>query len=284
MDKMEKNKSIDRLTPQKNLCNALVEAYKADKDILETYGDIVTFKRRQDDHDEDEEPSVGLNRGSKRRRAGKEPKSTNALKERTTTGKSTEGSKSHHKSAGQSAQAVEPMHTAKYLEEPTHQELPSPDRDWKETLPTNHGPVQPWLNVDTLTPKLLVGLTFELMKGTCRSLIKLEYFFEEVYKATMEKLDWNNPEGHQYPHDLRKPLPLISNSRGHYGHIKWIEELVPNIMSSQITINFDKCALWGISHWGHKRQQFYGFAANRESAHDVYFRRRIIAVTKLQTI
>ncbi|GKB19490.1 hypothetical protein Tco_0853413 [Tanacetum coccineum] len=40
-----------------------------------------------------------------------------------TTGKSTEGSKSHHKSAGESAQAEEPMHTAKDLEEPAHQEF-----------------------------------------------------------------------------------------------------------------------------------------------------------------
>ncbi|GJZ28231.1 hypothetical protein Tco_0572878 [Tanacetum coccineum] len=52
------------------------------------------------------------------------------------------------------------------------------------------------------------------MKGTCKSLDELEYFFEEVYKETTEKLDWNNPEGQQYPHDLRKPLPLIPNSRG----------------------------------------------------------------------
>ncbi|GJV94031.1 hypothetical protein Tco_1541844 [Tanacetum coccineum] len=35
----------------------------------------------------------------------------------------TEGSKSHHKSAGESAQAEEPMHTAKDLEEPAHQEF-----------------------------------------------------------------------------------------------------------------------------------------------------------------
>ncbi|GJW86720.1 hypothetical protein Tco_0162060 [Tanacetum coccineum] len=104
------------------------------------------------------------------------------------------------------------------------------------------------------------------MKGTCKSLVKLEYFFKEVYKATTNQLDWINPEGQQYPHDLRKPLPLIPNSRGRcvipfdhfinndleylsggvssqkyatsvtktkaadYGHIKWIEDLVPNRM------------------------------------------------------
>ncbi|GJU07686.1 hypothetical protein Tco_1124116, partial [Tanacetum coccineum] len=78
------------------------------------------------------------------------------------------------------------------------------------------------------------------MKGTCKSLVELEYFFKEVYKATTDQLDWNNPEGQQYPHDLRKPLPLIPNSRGHqtkaadYGHIKWIEDLVPNTIWSEV--------------------------------------------------
>ncbi|GJU20015.1 uncharacterized mitochondrial protein-like protein [Tanacetum coccineum] len=317
IEKMESNKSIHRSNEQKNLYKALVEAYESDKLILDTYGDTVSFKRRRDDEDKDEEPSARSNRGS----------------------------------IGESAHAEEPMHTAKDLEEPTHQELPSPDHDWNKTSPTDHGPVQPWLSnlareegpresfdelmdtpldfsafmmnrlkVDTLTPELLAGPTFELMKGTCKSLVELEYFFEEVYKATTDQLDWNNPEGQQYPHDLRKPLPLIPNSRGRqvipfdhfinndlaylsggvssrtyatsvtktkaadYGHIKWIEDLVPNTMWSEVPVNYDKHALWGISHWGRKRQQFYGFAANRESARDVYYKRRIIAVTKLQIV
>ncbi|GKB09576.1 hypothetical protein Tco_0837888 [Tanacetum coccineum] len=143
------------------------------------------------------------------------------------------------------------------------------------------------LKVDTLTPELLANPTFELMKGSCKSLVELEYFFEEVYKATTNQLDQNNPEGQQYPHDLRKPLPLIPNSQGHrvipfdhfinndlvylsggvlsrtyttlvtknkaadYGNIKWIEDLVPDTM---------------------------------ESARDVYSKRRIIAITKLQIV
>nr|GEW62858.1 hypothetical protein [Tanacetum cinerariifolium] len=167
------------------------------------------------------------------------------------------------------------------------------DRAWNKTLPATHGSIQPWisdlakqantrasfnelmvtpvdfsaflmnrLNVDTLTPELLAGLTYELMKGSCKSLVELEFFLEEVYKATTDELDWNNPEGHQYPHNLLKPLPLIPNSRGRrvipfdhfinndleylcdgassrkyttsvtktkatdYGHIKWIEDLI----------------------------------------------------------
>ncbi|GJX88209.1 hypothetical protein Tco_0340223 [Tanacetum coccineum] len=38
---------------------------------------------------------------------------------------------------------------------------------------------------------------------------ELEYNFKECYKALSEKLDWENPEGDDYPFDLSKPLPLI---------------------------------------------------------------------------
>ncbi|GJV85431.1 hypothetical protein Tco_1525329 [Tanacetum coccineum] len=122
---MENNKSIHISDEQRNLHKALVNAYESDKLILYTYRDTVSFKRRKDAEDKDEEPSAGSNRGSKRRRAGKEPESTIAPKENIskTTSKSTEGSKSHYKSAGESAHAEELMHTAKDLEKPAHQEF-----------------------------------------------------------------------------------------------------------------------------------------------------------------
>ncbi|GJY63313.1 hypothetical protein Tco_0464773 [Tanacetum coccineum] len=69
-----------------------------------------------------------------------------------------------------------------------------------------------------------------------------------------------------------------------YGHIKWIEDLVPNSMWSQTIVKYDRFALWGISHWGKKRRQFYAFATSRESARDVYSKRRIIAVTKVEIV
>nr|GEZ80410.1 hypothetical protein [Tanacetum cinerariifolium] len=69
-----------------------------------------------------------------------------------------------------------------------------------------------------------------------------------------------------------------------YGHIKWIEDLVPRTMWIQEPLNYDKHALWGVSYWGRKRQQFYGFAVNREFTLDVYSKRRIIAVTDLKIV
>nr|GFB31513.1 hypothetical protein [Tanacetum cinerariifolium] len=196
---------------------------------------------------------------------------------------------------------------------------PTPDHDWNKSVPAAQGEAQSWisaltkkidarssfnelldppidfsnfimnrLGVDTLTPELLAGPTYELMRWSCNSLTKLEYYLEEVYKATTDQLDWVNPEGQQYPHNLLQPLPLIPDNQGRsvipfehfinndlkylrggasshkyttsvtktkatdYGHIKWIEDLVPRI--------------------------------NWESALDVYSKRRIIAVTKLKIV
>ncbi|GKB77711.1 hypothetical protein Tco_0944606, partial [Tanacetum coccineum] len=188
IDKMESNKSIYRSDEQKNLYKALVEAYESDKLILDTYGDTVLLKRRRDDEDKDKEPSAGSNRGY----------------------------------TGESTHVEELMHTAKDLEELTHQEFETratKDQPVDETpqpsdcnLAQEESPRESFdelmdtpldflafmmnrLKVDTLTPELLVGLTFKLMKGTCKSLVELEYFFKEVYKETTDQLDWNNPKG-----------------------------------------------------------------------------------------
>nr|GEY47518.1 hypothetical protein [Tanacetum cinerariifolium] len=112
--KMEDNKSIQLSDEQRNLYKALVEAYESDKIILDTYREIVTLKRRQDDDDDkDEEPSVGPDRGSKRRREGKEPESASAPTETTTrsAGRSIQGSRSRQASTSESALAEEPMQT-----------------------------------------------------------------------------------------------------------------------------------------------------------------------------
>nr|GEW12768.1 hypothetical protein [Tanacetum cinerariifolium] len=137
------------------------------KKILIEKIDIVTLKRRRDDDaDKDEEPFARSDRGSKRRREGKEPESTSAPKEKATrtTSKSTQGSKSQQKTASDLS---------------------------NESTQSRH-----------LTLKLLVGPTYELMKGSCKSLVELEFFLEETEAAD-------------------------------YDHIKWIEDLVPRTMWSQ---------------------------------------------------
>nr|GEY95266.1 hypothetical protein [Tanacetum cinerariifolium] len=218
-----KSQSIQRFDEQRNLYNALVDAYKADKTILESYGDTAILKRRRGD-------DLDQTGGRKDKEKPRKP--------------------------------------------------PTPDRDWSKTLPAVQGSTQTWIRelakqadshssfnelldtsidfsnfimnrlcVDTLIPELLAGPTCELMRGSCTSLTELEYHLEEFYKATTDQLDSVNPEGQQYPHNLLQPLLFILDNRGRRGR---------------------------------KRQQFYGFAVNWESALDVYSKRRIIAVTDLK--
>ncbi|GKD60828.1 hypothetical protein Tco_1298337, partial [Tanacetum coccineum] len=159
---------------------------------------------------------------------------------------------------------------------------PTSYHDWNKTLPDAHGPVQPWLSslaqmedphesfnelmdtpldfsafvmnrlkVDTLTPELLA----------------------EVYKATTDQLDWNNPEGQQYPHDLRKPLPLIPNSRGR------------RVILFDHFINNDLAYLsGGVSSRTYTTSVTKTKADNVEESQDVYSKHRIIVVTKLQIV
>nr|GFC19315.1 hypothetical protein [Tanacetum cinerariifolium] len=139
-------------------------------------------------------------------------------------------------STSEFALAEEPVQTTSQMEKPSHLEFdtgaddlptvqssqhpewfsqpqkpPTLDRDWNKTLPAVYGNIQP---VDTLTPELLARPTYDLMKGSCKSLIEIEYHLEEVYKATRDQMHWVNPEGQQYPHNLLQPLPLIPDNRG----------------------------------------------------------------------
>ncbi|GKB72378.1 hypothetical protein Tco_0933790 [Tanacetum coccineum] len=154
--------------------------------------------------------------------------------------------------------------------------------------------------------------SFKLLKGTRSNYAELEYDFEECYKALLEKLDWNNPKGGDYPFDLTKPLPLVMNRNRQIVPIDYffnndlkylqggistmtymtsitktkaaqydlpgIEDMVPNIWSPVKVVN-DKHALWGISHWRDQRKTFYGYARGLESSHDVYSTKCILAVT-----
>ncbi|GJY11352.1 hypothetical protein Tco_0379537 [Tanacetum coccineum] len=198
IDKIENHKSIDISVQQKTLYKALVDTYQTDKDILESYGDTVTFKRRRDNEDDDEEPSAGSNRGSNRRK-GKEHESTSALNENTSksTGPSKEGSKSKTRSTGKSAQAEEQVYTVKDLEELAPQEFKTV-QPWISALAQNEDPHKSFdelmdiplefsafmmnrLKVDTLTLDLLSGPTFELMKGSCKSLITVRRNDDKLY-------------------------------------------------------------------------------------------------------
>nr|GEV69850.1 hypothetical protein [Tanacetum cinerariifolium]GEZ61488.1 hypothetical protein [Tanacetum cinerariifolium] len=131
----------------------------------------------------------------------------------------------------------------------------------------------------------MVGPAFNLLKGTYKSITKLEYHFEECSKATADR----NLENKLFPIDLKKPLPLIQDHRGRQiipkdyfinKDLEYLKDLVPELWSP-VVVNYDQHAYFGTSHWGPKRQRFYGYASNLTSSKDVYSKRRIIAVTRL---
>ncbi|GJT80817.1 hypothetical protein Tco_1055159 [Tanacetum coccineum] len=106
----------------------------------------------------------------------------------------------------------------------------NPDREWHTTKTVDNRPPQAWitqmaqavgtqssfneflatpidfsviimhrLKIDNLTQEVLTSPTYDLIKGTCKSVVELEYHLEEVFKATNDRLDWHNPEGKLYP-------------------------------------------------------------------------------------
>ncbi|GJU64021.1 hypothetical protein Tco_1245856 [Tanacetum coccineum] len=172
IDKMEENNSIDRSDVQKNIYRALLEAYNSNKDLLSSYGKVVTLKRGCDDQDKDEKPSAGSNRGSKRQKLGKEESSKEATqKESKSTSSSKGATRSPPKSSGKSVQEEEHDSRVDDLVEPFYQDFdtrnddvspvreatdvdkrlwnPSgsrtPDREWNQTKTVDDRPPQQWM-------------------------------------------------------------------------------------------------------------------------------------------
>nr|GFC45820.1 hypothetical protein [Tanacetum cinerariifolium] len=146
IEKMKGNKSIQRSDEQRNLYKALVEAYDADKAILDTYGDSTILKRRREDDDK-EGPSTGSNQGSKRQKEGGEHASASTPSETATkgAGRSTTGSQSRQMSASVDDQLI--VQTSKHPEwfsQPRRP--PSPDCAWNTTLPAAQGDAQSWIS------------------------------------------------------------------------------------------------------------------------------------------
>nr|GEY49068.1 hypothetical protein [Tanacetum cinerariifolium] len=234
IEKIKGNKSIQRSDAQRNLYKSLVDAYESDKIILDTYGETATLKRRRDDdEDKDKEPSVGLDRGSKRRKE-EEPVQTTSQME--------EPSHPEFETGVNDQPIIQSSQHPEWFSQP--KKPPSPDRDWNKTLPAVHRSIQP--RISELAKQADTRSSFNELMDT--------------------PLDFSNFIMNRLIVDTLTSELLVGRTY----------DLEP--------IDYDKYALWGVSHWGRKRQQFYGFAVNRESTRDVYSKRRIIAVTELKIV
>nr|GEV55378.1 ribonuclease H-like domain-containing protein [Tanacetum cinerariifolium] len=231
----------------------------------------------QRDEDKDEDPPAGSDQGLKKRKTSKDADPLKSSKSKYSKSSSSKGIKSQLKSSGKYVQVEEPVFEDSYTKMSQDQggdlgnteDQPNtasnidkqncssriPPRTFDELMSTPidfsayfmHN-----LKIDNLTQEILVGPAYNLLKGTCKSFMELMYHFEECYKAVTDRLDWNNPERHEYPFDLSKPLPLIEDR--------------------------------GILHWDPKRQWFYRHASKKESLHNVFSTKRIIATTHVKVM
>ncbi|GJX65955.1 hypothetical protein Tco_0300298 [Tanacetum coccineum] len=231
-----------------------------------------TIKNHKIQHDDDEDPSIRLNQGKKTKRI-RTKESESSMKPSTTKETSKGKASSKSSKTGKSATAQEPSNepitevvmddletTANedvvndvdfpqdYLAPKTNKPSRRHDRNAKDPLIFDELMAIPIdfskyainrLQIDNLTQEILVGPDYNLLKGTCTSRIELEYNMEECYKALIERLDWNNPEGDPCPFDLTKPLPLkdpkkkyttsITKTKAARYEIVGIKDMVPTL-------------------------------------------------------
>ncbi|GJT58329.1 hypothetical protein Tco_0993383 [Tanacetum coccineum] len=217
----------------RELYDALVKSYQLDKDLFESYGKTYSLERGRDDKDKDEDPPTRSEQGLKKRKTSKDVEPPKGSKSKESKSSSSNSTKSQPKSSVKSVQEEEPVFGTADTEMPQDQgsnlgnikDKPKP-QTWISIITQAKKPpltfdelmstpidfsayVMHNLKIDNLTQEHLVGPAFNLLKGTCKSRVELEYHFKECYKAVNGLLDWNNPEGQEYPFDLSKPLPLI---------------------------------------------------------------------------
>ncbi|GJX60259.1 hypothetical protein Tco_0291649 [Tanacetum coccineum] len=190
-ESMTKSKSFKKIPKQRALYHALMESILKDEDAMD-------------------EGSAGSDRGLKRQKTSKDIEPFYTTEETMFEA----GDTQEPQNQGQDIRNTDDQPNVKAA--PKHDckitQAKKPPLSFDELMSTPidfSAYVMNHLKIDNLTQQHLVGPAFNLLKGTCKSRVELEYNFEECYKAVTDRLDWNNPEGKEYTFDLSKPLPLI---------------------------------------------------------------------------
>ncbi|GKA31741.1 hypothetical protein Tco_0718046 [Tanacetum coccineum] len=157
----------------------------------------------QKNQDKDEDPFAGSDRGLKKRKTSKDAEPT------------TDSDMPQDQEGNLGDNEDEPRkETASRRDCSTSTDKSLKDFDELMSTPIDFsGYILNGLKIKNLTQEILLGPAFRLLKGTRSNYAELEYDFEECYKDLSEKLDWENPEGGDYPFDLSKPLQLITRGK-----------------------------------------------------------------------
>ncbi|GJT24480.1 hypothetical protein Tco_0894417 [Tanacetum coccineum] len=183
---------------------------------------------------------------------------------------SSKGTKSQPKSSGKSVQEEEPLFETADTKMPQDQ-----GGDMEDQPNVEASPMDDWFKKPNkpLTPD---RPAFNLLKGTCKSFEELEYHFEEYH-----------PEGHEYPFDLSKPLPLIEAQGRQVVHADYffnndLEYLKGRSSSRKYTTSTTKT----------KAAKYDNIEGIKDMVpelwspvkHDVFSKKRIIAITHVKVM
>nr|GFA29899.1 hypothetical protein [Tanacetum cinerariifolium] len=107
---------------------------------------------------------------------------------------------------------------------------------------------------------------------------------EPEFEALSEKLDWDNPEGGDYPFDLSKSLPLIMHGNRQSVPVEFfinndLKYLQGEILTMIYTTSTTKAKVAQA-----QRKSYYAYARGKQSRGDVYSTKRILAVTHVSVM
>ncbi|GJZ59307.1 hypothetical protein Tco_0615123, partial [Tanacetum coccineum] len=128
LDKIEKSESYLAALEHRDYYDSLKKSYDLNKDFFFSY-DVYSLKRGRKDMDKDEDPSVGSDRGLKKRKTSKDGELTTGPKNKDSTSSSSKGTKSQPKPSGKSIQSEEPMFEVADSDMPQDQEGNPGDND-----------------------------------------------------------------------------------------------------------------------------------------------------------
>ncbi|GJS70377.1 hypothetical protein Tco_0703218 [Tanacetum coccineum] len=306
-----------------DLYNALMNSIGLDEEIEKGELDPAKVLKRKRGDDEDQDPPTNTEKEKKkRRRKYAETSKKSSTSKESSKGKTPPKTSKTSKFVNSDETVAEPvLEVAMDVEEPISDDVvndadkpqddadpkkdmfawfkqpprpENPDLEWNKDLNVDDGPEQTWFNdlfamnrlkKDKITKAYLVGTVYKLLKGTCRSCIKLEYNIEQCYLALTDQLDWINTEGDICPYDLSKPLPL----QGPPGHLTIpINFLFNNDLEYLKTGNKERKYTTSITKTKMARYELEGIEDmiprlwSPISRHEVYSKMKILSVIRVK--
>ncbi|GJZ85323.1 retrovirus-related pol polyprotein from transposon TNT 1-94 [Tanacetum coccineum] len=165
--------------------------------------------------------------------------------------------------------------------------------EWLKPVPKEETPKTPepdWIGNTKLVKADFEGQAYKIVTPFHKNSISLKFQMEECHLLLTDQIDWVNPKGNWYVHDVRKPLPLggppglviiqtqylfnkdleylvfgnkehkaalsISNLKAAYYVDFGLKELVPSLWTMSES-DYDISLAYGISHWWFKLKEFY---------------------------